>query len=155
MATAAITVPTAPAVNNNRMSGRKGVLVWVGVSLVVAGLAVLLMVWLGLDRANEYIGVPAAVASLVGLVLSSYGLIGARPAKRVEQVVDDSDIRGSNLMIGRLDGRRTGRGASSESEDGAGAAGPGISQAVRRTKIGGNNTIIGQATDGTDPGGEA
>jgi hypothetical protein len=133
------------------MSGRKSVLVWVGSGLAVAGLAALLVAWLGLNRANEYLGVPAAVAAFIGLVVSAYGVFGARPAERVEQTIEDSEIRGNNMMIGRLGSTRgdeggvpSGPGGTPEPSD------PGVSQVVRRTKIDGDNAIVGKTASDVD-----
>ena len=41
-------------------------------SLAVAGGALALVAWVGLDRANAYLGVPAAIAALLGLGLAVF-----------------------------------------------------------------------------------
>jgi len=52
--------------------------VWFGAALAAAGIAGALVAWVGLDRANAYLGVPAAVAALVGLGLALYTLARER-----------------------------------------------------------------------------
>jgi hypothetical protein len=58
------------------VTGRQKVVVWLGSGIAVGGLAASLVAWVGLDRANAYLGVPAALAALAGLVVSVYALRG-------------------------------------------------------------------------------
>ena len=51
------------------------IVVWVGATLAVAGAAGALVAWFGLDRANAYLGVTAAVAAVLGLGVSIYTLV--------------------------------------------------------------------------------
>jgi hypothetical protein len=133
------------------MSGRKRWLIWGGSALVGTGLVALLVALVGLDRANDYLGVPAAIATLLGLALSVYGVFGVRPPTRTEQLVENSEIGGNSLMIGRAGLTRTGDGAPP-----AGSAAPiapenpSVSQVVRRAKISGDITIIGEMTGNAD-----
>ena len=124
----------------------KNTLIWGGMGLAIAGLVALLVAWVGLDRANEYLGVPATVATLIGLALSAYGVFGVRPPTGTEQLVEDSEIGGSNLMIGRVGSVRN-RGASAGPVTAPGPEDPAISQVVRRTKIEGDNAILGETTE--------
>lgn len=79
---------------------------WAGGLLGVAGLAVGLVAWVGLDRANAYLGVPAAVAALVGLGVSVYALVGspagdgdASSGRRVRQRATATD-RAHVMQVG-------------------------------------------------------
>ena len=64
---------------------------WAGGLLVVAGLAAGLVAWVGWDRANAYLGIPAAAAALIGLGVSVYALTagpsggGSQSGRRVRQ----------------------------------------------------------------------
>jgi hypothetical protein len=68
---------------DGRMASRQRVMVWSGVGLAVVGGAVALVAWVGLDKANGYLGVPAAVAALLGVGLAAF------PPKS-----DDAETRG-------------------------------------------------------------
>ena len=80
--------------------------VWAGLGLVAAGGAGALVAWVGLDRANAYLGVPAAVAALLGLAVAVYALAaesnpleGAAAPRRVRQRATSSQ-RGRVVQIG-------------------------------------------------------
>jgi hypothetical protein len=85
----------------------------------VAGLAGALVAWVGLNRANSYLGVPAAVAAVVGLGVSVYGLRGeagdgAQPGvgRRVRQGARAS--KGSRVV--QIGGRAGARPAPTEAD---------------------------------------
>jgi hypothetical protein len=60
------------------MTSRQMVLIWAGVAFGITGIAVALVAWLGLDRANSMLGIPAAVAAVVGLGVAVHGLALAK-----------------------------------------------------------------------------
>lgn len=64
--------------NNIEMMSRQVVLIWAGIAFGAGGIAVALVAWLGLDRANSMLGIPAAVAALVGLGVAVHGLAEAK-----------------------------------------------------------------------------
>jgi hypothetical protein len=53
------------------------VVVWSGAGLGAAGAAGALVEWVGLDRANAFLGIPAAVAAVLGLGVAVYGVVVA------------------------------------------------------------------------------
>lgn len=128
---------------------RKRVRLWSGLLLTVTGVGSLsLVVLVGFGRANELLGVPAAVASLAGLVLSAYG-VAAPPTSG--QVVEDSEVGGSTMMIGRARSVRIGRvtlmaGASEHGTE-RGRQEPAAQQIIRRSKISGDSTMMGDVAD--------
>lgn len=114
--------------DNGVVDKRSRVYVWSGSALAVAGLGVALVGWVGLNRANQYLGVPAAIAALLGLALSVYGVFMQQPGQDVKQVFQRSETGGSILMIGQAD--RTEH--------------PSVSQIISAAKISGDSTMIGQ-----------
>lgn len=75
--------------------------------LGIGGLTGALVAWVGLDRANAYLGVPAAIAALVGLGMSLYAVLtpesagstAQSPLRRVRQTATASD-RGRVTQVG-------------------------------------------------------
>nr|WP_133996809.1 hypothetical protein [Streptomyces sp. 846.5] len=126
------------------MENRSRGYVWAGVALATTGLGTALVAWVGLDRANQYIGVPAAVAAFLGLALSVYGVFAPPPqpggshnaGTKVTQVLRGVEIRGNSVMVAQdqLKG-------DAEAE---------ISQTVEDVTIEGSHTMTGQR--GTDAG---
>lgn len=130
-------------------------LVWVGSGLAVAGLAVALVAWVGLDRANAYLGIPAAVAAVLGLALGVYGLFAPSSSLPSGQLVEDVKVGGNSVVVGRAGGVRIGEtlpaadapevpraGGSAGDREAKGPVGP---QVLRRTTITGDSTVIGEA----------
>lgn len=105
-----------------------------GAALAVVGVCAALVAWVGLDRANQYLGVPAAIAALVGLVLAGYGLAAGSGGEGVDQLVQDSEIHGDNTMTGSA----------------GGSDGPRVAQSLVRSKVSGDNEMVGRRE--TDPG---
>lgn len=70
---------------------------WAGGLLLVAGLVAGLVVWVGWDRANAYLGIPAAAAALIGLGMSVYALAagssegGSASGRRIRQRASAKD----------------------------------------------------------------
>lgn len=84
------------------MTGRGRVLVWTGSGFAVTGLAVALVAWVGLDRANQDLGVPAAVAAFLGLAVSVVGLLGdSRTAREHASgtVKQQADAKGKARVV--------------------------------------------------------
>jgi hypothetical protein len=112
-------------------------------------MGVALVAWVGLDRANQYLGVPAAVAGLLGLALSGYGVFEPRPDPDVTQVIQRAEIGGNVRMIGHAS--RTGNpesgtpGTADPGENGF----PDVSQTITDAKILGNADMTGHADAGT------
>ncbi|MEY9857092.1 hypothetical protein ABH935_002700 [Catenulispora sp. GAS73] len=133
------------------MTGRARVAVWTGSGLLVAGSAVAVVAWVGLDKANQYLGVPAAIAALLGLVVAVYGLVAPKPSPSVTQVIEDLGVVGSSVVIGRAGNVRIGASSPQAAVPAVPAAplpGPVVdastSQAVHRMTAR-DSTIIGQA----------
>jgi hypothetical protein len=80
--------------DDGRVTGRRRVVVSRGLGLMIVGLAGALVAWEGMDRANQDLGVPAAVAALVGLFVSVYSVFTTEsdvsPGRRVRQVAKAS-----------------------------------------------------------------
>lgn len=91
-----------------RVTDRQAATLWVGAGLAAVGLAAGLVAWVGLDRANAYLGVPAAIAALIGLGLSVYALVGAPseakpPARRrVRQRASATDRAQVRMVAGSV-----------------------------------------------------
>jgi hypothetical protein len=112
---------------------RRPACVWGGTALAVAGLCVALVAWVGLDRANSYLGVAASAATVLGLALGVYGAVGQKGnAAGIRLDLRHIEVGGNNRTAGRV-GK---------------ASGADISVTIRDAKISGNSTVIGE-TDGS------
>lgn len=87
------------------MSHRR-VWAWVGVVLALAGGGLALVAWVGLDKANAYLGIPAAIAALVGAGLVVFPLTqngdeggGDAPGAKTDQRAKATD-GGQVLQVG-------------------------------------------------------
>jgi hypothetical protein len=126
------------------------VALWSGVGLVVAGGAAALVAWLGFDRANAYLGVPAAVAALVGLATAVYGLTveggsAANGPGRVRQRARASGRGRVRQAAGDQQAYSPGRGAAApaiEADQWARARGDGWVE-----QVGGNQTSPDRSGD--------
>jgi hypothetical protein len=133
------------------MTSRRRVTVWVGVGLAVAGGAVALVAWVGLDQANGYLGVSASVAALLGLGLAVWPL-------KAPDSCEGEDGRGLTVdQWGKASGGGQVRqvGADSSSPPGSGPRGSGRAGGVKQRgkakgagsrveQVGGDRTVGGE-----------
>lgn len=131
------------------MDTRRRVYMWSGSALAVAGLGVALVAWVGLDRANQYLGVPSALAGILGLALSAYGAFMQRSDPGVTQVIERAEVGGKVQMIGQASRQGSpNSGAPAASEPGSSGQ-LSVSQTIRDAKITGNVEMTGR--DDTGP----
>jgi hypothetical protein len=120
---------------DKRKSGarRRPACVWGGSALAAAGLCIALVAWVGLDRANSYLGVAASVAAVLGLALGVYGAVSQKgDAAGIRLDLRRIEVDGNNRTVGRV-------GKAGDAD---------ISVTISDAKISGNSTVIGE-TDGS------
>jgi hypothetical protein len=128
-------------VDDGAMTGRR-VAAWIGSGLCVAGTAAALVAWVGVDRANAYLGVPAAVAALAGLGISLYAVAVSGPG---------GDSPGRPVRWVRQQARASGRGVVTQvggDQGGGGLAGYDVDQRAaamddgRIVQVGGDRSAL-------------
>lgn len=112
---------------------RRPTYVWGGAALAGAGLCIALVAWVGLDRANSYLGVAASLATVLGLALGVYGAVSQKgDTAGIRLDLRRIEVGGNNRTVGRV-------GKASDAD---------ISVTISDAKISGNSTVIGE-TDGS------